>query len=182
VRVAQILQAAHLKQATASPHHSPIIHKRTTERTRGFQVGDTQDLLTRIARCCKPIPGDAIIGFITQGRGVSIHKKACTNILHYQLNSETRLIEVTWDEKHPGGYYADLQIRAYGKDQILKEITSLVANAKIDVVMLNSSINKTNNMTMITMTLQIHDLLQLTQLIHQIKHLSHVIDVKRIGE
>ncbi len=165
------------------PHSQPISHpKKIIDRPRGFRVGNTNDLLTRIARCCKPIPGDQIIGFITQGRGVSIHKLLCPNITHATLDNGKRLIEVNWDEKQPGGYYADIQIRAYGREQILKEITSLLANTKIDLVMLNSTMSKVSNMTVISLTAQIHDILQLTQLMNQIKQLPHVIDVKRISE
>lgn len=160
----------------------PIITKKAVEKTRGFRVGETRDLLTRIARCCKPIPGDSIVGYITQGRGVTIHKNKCSNLIYYKLNKDNRLIQVNWDEKNLGGYYADLQINAYNSEHILKEITSLLANAKVDLIMLNSSVNKIKNICSIVMTVQINDVTQLNQLITQIRNLSHVINVKRTSE
>lgn len=181
IRMAQILHASEYKSASATaPNFVPI--KKAVEKTRSFQVGDANDLLTRIARCCKPIPGDNIIGYITQGRGVSIHKSDCNNITASKLGHSNRIIAVNWDEKNPGGYYVDLQVHAFGSEHVLKEITSLLANTKIDLVMLNSNINKTNNMVTVMMTIQINDLLQLTQLLNQIRNLPHVIDVKRVSE
>lgn len=161
----------------------PVIHtKKAVEKTRGFQVGNTRDLLTRIARCCKPIPGDTIIGYITQGRGVSIHKRECSNIAHALIHDERRVITVSWDEKNPGGYYADLQIHARGSETILRELTALLANAKVDLITLNSSANKKNNIITILMTIQINDIVQLSQLMNQIKQLPHVINIKRTSE
>jgi GTP pyrophosphokinase len=181
IRVASILHAA--DQKLSNQPASPVIStKKVVEKSRSFQVGDTQDLLTRIARCCKPIPGDEIVGYITQGRGVSIHKKDCSNISHVSSTQENRLIAVSWDNKHPGAYYADLHIRAYGREDIFKEITSLLANAKVDLITFNSSLNKTNNSIAITMTIQIQDLAQLTQVLNQIKQLPNVIDIRRVSE
>lgn len=179
VRLAQILHSTEHKPT----HTVPVIHtKKAVEKSRGFQVGDTQDLLTRIAKCCKPIPGDEILGYITQGRGVSIHKKDCVNVNQVNPNAENRLIQVSWDQKHPGSYYADLQVRAYGREVLLKEVTSLLSNAKVDLINFNSTINKSNNMLYITMTIQIHDVTQLNELMNQIKQLPNVIHVTRLGE
>lgn len=180
IRMANILHVTEHK--TALPIQ-PVIHtKKMVEKSRGIQIGDTQDYMTRIARCCKPIPGDNIVGYITQGRGISIHKKECNNLTHLTENEERKLIQVNWNEKNPGAYYADLQVRAYGREEVLKEISSLLANATIDLIMLNSSINKSQNMIIVNMTIQIQDLSQLTQLMSQIKNLPNIIDVKRTSE
>lgn len=179
----KLAQIRHILEPRSSSTTQPVIHtKKAVERSTGFKVGDTQDLLTRIAKCCKPLPGDDIVGYITQGRGVSIHKKNCINLNGLTENSENRIIEVNWDSKHQGNYFADLQVRAHGKENILKEITSLLSTLKIDLITFNSTISKANNMLYITMTIQIHDLSQLNELIHQIKQLPHVINVMRLSE
>lgn len=155
-------------------------HKKQNKASDGFQVAGTKNLLTRIALCCKPIPGDAIIGYITQVRGISIHRQDCNNVSYLLPQHESRLIEVNWNDKQLSSYYADLQVRAYGGENLLKEIASLMANLKIDLTALNSTINKKNNMIYITMTIQIQDLDQLQQLTNQLHHLPNVIEVKRI--
>ncbi len=180
VRMANILNA--IEHKPAQPTQPLIQTKKVVDRPRSFQVGNTDDLLTRIARCCKPIPGDAIVGYITQGRGVSIHKKDCNNVTHALETKEGRVISVDWNDKHPGAYFADLQIQAYGKDSILKEITSILANAKVDLIMLNSNFHKTSQLIQINMTVQISDVTQLSQLLHQIKGLPNVSSAKRISE
>lgn len=153
--------------------------KKSLTPEAGLQIVGVNDLLTRIARCCKPIPGDNIIGFITLGRGVSIHRRNCTNIAHIP-DHESRLVNVSWDSKHPGGYYADIYIRAYGRDTLLKDITNLLTTLKINLVALNSTVNQKNNVIHITMTTQIHDADQLKQLLSQLHQLKSIIEIKRM--
>jgi len=148
----------------------------------GLEIAGINDLLTRVARCCKPIPGDHIIGYITQGRGVSIHREDCSNIKSYLAKHDNRLIHVAWDSKKVGTYYVDLQVRASSGHHSLNEITALLVNAKINLIKLNSTINKKSNMIYILMTIQIHDLAQMNHIMHQIGQLPDVMGVKRMSE
>lgn len=179
-------QVVHAVQAPApesvAPSLAPFHVKTKDEKTSGFEIAGVNDLLTRIAKCCKPIPGDNIIGYITQGRGVSIHKKDCSNISHLAPHHTDRLIQVTWDSKHAGTYYVDVQIQAQGQGEVLREISALLTNAKVDLITLNSKINKNNNMTLITLTMQIHNLEQFKQLLNHINQLPNVVEAKRINE
>ncbi len=144
-----------------------------------FQISGIDDLLTRIAKCCKPIPGDAVVGYITQGRGVSIHRKDCSNISHLP-EEHSRLIHVSWDEKQTGHYFVDLQIRAHQREGLLRELTALLANARVDLIAINSTINKKNHLLFIVMTVQIQDMKELKNLVNQINQVEMVYDVKRI--
>lgn len=156
--------------------------KPVKESQSGLEIAGIHDLLTRIAKCCKPIPGDHVIGYITQGRGVSIHRQDCNNIATNCSRDANRMIQVAWDNKKLGNYYVDLKIRANGQQELLKEITSLLANAKIDLMTLNSTVSKKNNLIYIVMTIQLHDLMQLKNIINQIQQLPKVIDIKRMSE
>lgn len=156
-------------------------HKKK-ESQGNLEIAGIHDLLTRIAKCCKPIPGDQVIGYITQGRGVSIHRQDCNNIATNCSRDANRMIQVAWDSKKLGNYYVDLKIRASGQQELLKEITSLLANAKIDLITLNSTVSKKNNMIYVVMTIQLHDVAQLKQIINQISQLPKVIDIKRMSE
>jgi len=163
------------------PHAStpPEQHQMSTSST-GFHVAGVDDLLTRIARCCKPIPGDAIIGYITQGRGISIHRENCRSIRDEISTREGRLIPVAWDKHKHDHYYADIEILAGSRENLLKEITALLANIKIDLVSLKSMISHKNNLTHIFITIKIENTTQLKQLINQLHQLHHVIDVRRV--
>lgn len=93
-----------------------------------------------------------------------------------------RIIQVSWNEKFIGSYFIDVQIRAHRQEDLIKEITILLANAKIDLISLNSVVNKEQNTFVIKLTLQLHDLTQLNPLMHQLTQLRYVIEVRRIKE
>jgi GTP pyrophosphokinase len=179
LRVAQIFHVMHQQETSAEePLTSLKSHKKTS--TTHLEIAGINDLLTRIALCCKPIPGDHIIGFITQGRGVSIHKKNCNNIMH--VTDTHRLMAVSWDNKQLNHYYVDLQILTQERENVSKEIIAMLSNEKIDLINLNSSVNKKNHILSITITVQIHDIIQLQQLMNHISRLPPVIQVKRLSE
>lgn len=177
-QVLQLLQTEEPNEAstkTSIVKASPLPHE-------GLQVAGINDLLTRIAKCCKPIPGDKIIGYITQGRGVSIHRRDCNNVTAYLAHQADRLVQVVWDGKKLGNYTVDLQIQANGTQDCLKELTALLANAKINLIALNSTTHKKSNMIYIIMTIQIQDPAQLKQLITQISQLPEIMQIKRMSD
>ncbi len=182
VRPAQLIHAVqseyHLPTGPITTHP----HNKIQEKTRKSEIIGASDLLTRIARCCKPIPGDEIVGFITLGRGVSIHRKNCNNIRQLTSDHQNRFLDVAWDQKNAGHFLVDLQIEARGKEDLLKEISATLTHHKIDLITLNSTINKKNNMIYITMTVQIHEMAELKQLLAALQHLPNIIEVKRIHE
>lgn len=168
-------------QSETTKEIAPVL-KTVAESHGNLIIAGINDLLTRIAKCCKPIPGDAIIGYVTQGRGVSVHREDCNNITSHSFRDTNRIIQVAWNDKKSGHYYVDLQVRASGQQELLKEIASLLANAKIDLITLNSTVNKKDNMIYVVMTIQLNDVTQLKQTIHQMSQLPKVIDVKRMSK
>ena len=182
IKAAQIvhtLQREMQPETTALPDIET--HAKTAPaKNAHFQISGFDDLLTRVAKCCKPIPGDAVIGYITQGRGVSIHRRDCNNISHLTPEHNNRLIQVNWDNKQLGTYYVDLQVRSYERAGLLKELTALLANAKVDLIAMSSTINKKNHALSIVITIQIQDIKELNQLTHKIGELEMVYEVKRI--
>lgn len=184
LKAAQVLHTVQRETHSDTTNKTAVAtHAKTTPtQITNFQISGIDDLLTRIAKCCKPIPGDTVIGYITQGRGVSIHRQDCNNISHLTPEHHSRLIQVNWDHKKSGTYFVDLQIRAQNREGLLKEITTVFANAKIDLLAMNSTMNRKNNLLFIVMTAQIHDIAQLKQLIHQISQVETVYEVKRLNE
>lgn len=183
IRPTQIVQAAQImrNQEITKPALPNITKHVKSSTESGFQIEGIDDLLTRIARCCKPIPGDAVVGYITQGRGVSIHRENCSNISRL-ANNDNRMIKVTWDNKHVGNFYVDLQIYAEGDKHILKDITSVITGVKIDLISMNTLINKKTNLLYIVITVQINNRDQLLHLINELVKLPHISTVKRLAE
>lgn len=183
IRPAQVLHVIKTAQQLASETQPTLTFpSKKTEEKAHLQISGVNDLLTRIAKCCKPIPGDIIIGYITHGRGVTVHKKECNNITHIIPTQANRLLEVNWDNKKLNYFYVDLQMRAHHSAHLLKDVTATLSNDKIDLISLNSVINKKNSTLSITMTIQIHNVTQLKHLITQLTQLPNVLDIRRISE
>jgi GTP pyrophosphokinase len=179
LKIAHVIHTIETLHETSKPVEPPILTQKFDTKSKGMDIAGVTDLLTRIARCCKPIPGDNIVGYITQGRGVTIHKQKCTNTSFHESHNQDRLLKVTWDKEQTGAYYVDIQIRSHNRDNILKEITTLLNTSKIGLLSLNSIVSKNNNL-ITTLTIQIHAANQLQLLLNQIAHLSGVTEAKRV--
>lgn len=138
------------------------------------------NLMTHMAKCCKPLPGDDIVGYITQGRGVSIHRSDCRNILRARNNSEHHLVEVSWGGPQQDVYSVDIQIIAYDRKGLLHDITALLSNEKINVTAVNTQSDARTHQARMKLTLEIEDLARLSNLLSRINKLPNVHDARRI--
>lgn len=161
----------------AAPHPLPIT-MRKTEKDAGSAIVGASGLLTRYARCCKPIPGDAIVGYITQASGISIHKKNCPNVAN--LTNNARFITIDWDPKKASSFVTDLKILTQDEQKVLHDLTALFVNEKIKLVNFNSNTKKDHGKIVILATLQIQNMDQLQHIKHRIQQLPGVIDVMRV--
>ena len=163
----------------------PELKLRQTPAGKGksdIQVLGVGNLMTQMAKCCKPLPGDDIVGFITQGRGVSIHRSDCPNILHAMNNDDQHLIEVNWGGPEQDVYSVDIQIVAYDRKGLLHDITALLSNEKINVTAVNTnSDSKTHEATM-KLSLEIENLSRLSKLLTRINELPNVHQARRVTD
>ena len=143
----------------------------------GIKIKGIENVLVRFSKCCNPVPGDDIIGYITKGRGVSIHRRDCPNAKALLLEPE-RLIGVEWNTKSLVSYNADLQIKANDRQGLLAEITSIINESKINIVSFYSRTSK-DKIANISFILEINDIEQLNKLIKRFKKLEGVVDVYR---
>jgi RelA/SpoT family (p)ppGpp synthetase len=146
----------------------------------GIHVAGLEGLLARPARCCHPLPGDSIIGYITKGRGVTIHKTNCPNILAQLRNKENaRLVDVQWGAENEETYPVSIQVKAYDRAGLLRDVTGLVADEKINMRSAEAITGMKNNMAMINATLEITSVSQLTRILTRIERLPNVLEVRR---
>lgn len=143
----------------------------------GIVVEGISNCLVRISRCCNPVPGDEIIGYITRGRGVSIHRRDCQNIMT-NVETSDRFIDVRWSFKKAISYTAEVLITANDRPSLLSDITNLIGDLKIPMKAVNARATK-NNLAIINITLDITNTEQLENLFKKIKRVSGVIDVMR---
>ncbi|QIL46101.1 bifunctional (p)ppGpp synthetase/guanosine-3',5'-bis(diphosphate) 3'-pyrophosphohydrolase [Vagococcus coleopterorum] len=147
----------------------------------GIVIQGVENLLTRISRCCNPLPGDDIVGYITKGRGISIHRSDCPNIVQDEHAAE-RLIDVEWEDSesiHNKDYQADLEVYGYNRVGLLNDILQVVSNTAKQLVSVEAKPSK-NKMATIHLTVTIQNLAHLERLVDKIKSVPDVHNVKRM--
>jgi len=139
------------------------------------------DLLTQIARCCAPVAGDPCIGFITRGRGVTVHRCDCPNILRLDEAKRDRLIEVRWGEEDAAGLAATLSVHAYDRTGLLRDITTVLGNEGVNVVAINSASDRRRHTAAIQIKVEAAGIEQLSRVMARIGALTNVLDVARVS-
>ncbi|GHD28407.1 GTP diphosphokinase [Parahalioglobus pacificus] len=146
------------------------------------QVQGVGNLLTQMAGCCKPLPGDAISGFITRGRGVTVHRADCPRLIKLQESTEHRIIDVAWGTQPQSHYEVEIAIEAWDRQGLLRDITELMANARLNVLAINTQSHKTSNTATMRLRVEIPNLGALSRLLARINRLKNVISATRIME
>jgi guanosine-3',5'-bis(diphosphate) 3'-pyrophosphohydrolase len=149
-----------------------------TVNDKGVKVKGIENLMVRFSKCCNPVPGDDIIGYITRGRGVSIHRVDCINLKDPLVESH-RLIEVNWVEEYKASFSSEIQILARDRQMLLADITKAMSDMKIAVTAVNARTTK-NKQVVINVMIEINDIEQLKKVIKQIKKIDDVLDVFRV--
>ena len=145
-------------------------------RTGGVRVKGVGDLLVRFARCCSPIPGDPIVGFITRGKGVTVHLQSCPTVVNEREVS--RLIDVEWEAEATQTYPIAIRVEAYDRTGLLSDITQVVAENKVNIVAASVGVTP-DHTAVVTATLQVHSVSQLARVMGRIENLKDVINVQR---
>ena len=166
-----------------------VSRKKTPRRGRNtattakdeIQIEGVGNLLTQLAKCCNPVPGDEIIGFITIGRGVTIHKGDCGNILRLEEKAQDRLLQVNWSTNTEDLYKSDILIKAYDRPGLLNDITSVFVAELINVIRVNSLSDQDKHQALIEVGIEIADLNKLSLALNKLSQIKNVIDVQRIS-
>lgn len=148
--------------------HEPKISK------NGVAVLGLKGLLTNFARCCNPAPGDAIVGYITRGRGATIHRQDCPNIL--RTKDRERIVKVTWGEPHQT-YPVSVNVKAYDRRGLMTDISTILSNEEVNLVDIKLSVNQ--NLANINLVLEVGDITQLSRVLTRIENLPNVMEAHR---
>ncbi|MDD4568818.1 MAG: bifunctional (p)ppGpp synthetase/guanosine-3',5'-bis(diphosphate) 3'-pyrophosphohydrolase [Tepidanaerobacteraceae bacterium] len=144
----------------------------------GIKIDGVDNILVKFSRCCNPVPGDKIVGYITRGRGVSIHRQDCKNI-HQGLYDKERLLEVEWERFEDTSYPVEIEASAYDRPGILSEIINLIGEMKTNIDAVNARATR-NGIAVVDLILEINDKQHLENVMHKLKKVSGVYDVKRV--
>lgn len=146
----------------------------------GIIVKGMNNLLVRFAKCCNPVPGDEIVGYVTKGRGVSIHRKDCKNVSQLENNSENKMLEVSWGSNNIGkqNYEAEVQLKADDRDGLLSEIMELISETQTHLTAIDAKTAK-NFVAVINLKIRVADITKLKELMKELKRLKGVREVYR---
>lgn len=178
---------AHIAQKLLQPKEQQLSLRLNLPKARETNSAGKDDvrikgvgrLLTSIAKCCQPVPGDPITGYITIGRGVSIHRQDCMNLLQLEDMEPNRIIEVSWGYESDTSYGVNIEVQAYDREGLLRDITTVLANEKVNVTGVNSFSDSQENTAMINITMEVNSLDALGKVLAKIKQLPNVIEAKR---
>ncbi len=138
------------------------------------------NLLHHIARCCQPIPGDDITGYITQGRGISIHRSDCEQLSDLISHSPERIVDAVWGESYSSGYSLIVRLVANDRSGLLRDITTILANEKVNVLGVSSRSDTRKQLAMIDMEIEIYNQQVLARILSRLNQLPDVIEAKRL--
>ena len=150
--------------------------------SKGIIVKDIDNCLVRLAHCCNPVAGDSIVGFITKGRGVSVHRKDCPNMNPDIMSDEDkgRFIEVYWDSERSTSYVANLQLEAPDRDGLLMEVTNMLSEMKVHMKTINAFVNK-KGMAVMQLGIEIRNTADLALINKRLKQIRGVEKITRIS-
>ena len=144
----------------------------------GVLVKGEPGVMVRMAKCCNPVPGDDIIGYITRGRGVSVHRSDCTSLGHTPEDLE-RMIEVSWDEASSESFHVGIDIQAYDRSGILMEVMAVLSELKITITNMNAKVLENTKNVMINIIVEIRDISQLDFVMTKLRRIREVYTVQR---
>ena len=148
-------------------------------RAPDIEVQGIGDLLSTYARCCKPVPPEPIVGYITVGRGVSIHSQACANFARLSIKAPARVLAVDWGNMGRSEYPVDLEVHAYDRRGLVRDVSAALADEKISIQGMTTVTDKRDNIARMRIGVSISGLPQLSKVLSRIAQLPNIISARR---
>jgi GTP pyrophosphokinase len=180
VRLMQVIHAA--EQMLGKADNAVVKVSRPSKKPNSgadVQIHGVGSLLTVMARCCEPLPGNPIVGYITQGRGVSIHKQDCINGLQLKADEPERIVEVSWTNEKQSFYAVTLDVDAYDRTGLLRDIMNMVANEGVNATSVNTLTDAVESMARTRLQVEVESIEQLGRLMARMRTVPNVMSVSR---
>lgn len=165
----------------------PIVRPRAASSSGQVSAGDSGikvqgvgNILTHFARCCKPVPGDPIIGYITLGKGITIHRQECKNMLRLKTEHKGRLIDVSWGSDSIA-FASRIRVEAFDRQGLLSDVTQILSHARANILDVNTHTDRKDLSVTMELTIEIRDTAHLAQILDKIADLRNILSVNRIG-
>jgi len=179
VTVAQVVGAIDHLSEPEKQQVTDGVQERRSRRPDTINVRGVGNLLTNIATCCQPVPDDHIVGFITRSKGVSIHRSSCINMLNLPEEERQRLIDVEWGSEASDKYPVDIVIVAYDRVGLLRDVSTVMANNRADVIAVNTLSNQEDQTAEMKISVLVSNMQELNTLLVNVRQLKNVSSVER---
>ena len=166
-------------QLPASAARPPRSNRDSETKSVGIHVEGLDDVMVRLARCCTPVPGDEIIGFITRGRGVSVHRSDCANAVALMSSQGERLIDVEWDHSSGSSFIVSVELEAFDRPRLLQDIAAMLSEAHVNIMGCNT-LTTSDRIAKLRFDFDLADPGHLDSIIAQMRRVESVIDAYRI--
>lgn len=147
--------------------------------SQGIRVKGIDNVMVRLSRCCNPLPGDDIVGYVTRGRGVSIHRSDCANVNHYLSDDAGRMIEVAWDTFDDGKYQVQIEVVAIDRPRLAMDVMTAIVDTKTVINAVNARATR-DNLATVDLKLEIRGIEHLDYITSKIKRVKDVLEVRRV--
>ncbi len=185
LRLGQIIHQL-LKQADTNTHRQqelPLLRRHEASKSDAADdvfIEGVGNLMTQMAQCCHPVPGDDIRGYVTIGRGVTVHRSDCENLLHLAAVESRRVLQVSWGRRPGKLYPVEMVISAYDRTGLLSDVSALLANEKVNVVAVNTRSDQGDNTASMSLTVEVDSLERLARVMNKIEQLPNVVKTRRV--
>jgi len=176
----------HLQDVDPTREEQLSITVREPRRTRrsaaaksGVHVEGLEDVMVRLSRCCTPVPGDEIMGFVTRGRGVSVHRADCANAVSLAIGQSDRLIDVEWDSERTGSFVASIEVKALDRARLLRDVSAALADHHVNIIACNT-VTGSDRISKMRFDFELGDPSHLDSVITSIKQIDSIYDAYRV--
>ena len=136
--------------------------------------------MTVMAKCCHPVPGDPVVGYVTRGRGVTIHREDCRQVVHWRAENSPRLLQVHWGAKPATSYAVQLLIRAFDRRDLIRDISIVLSTSDAQVTDISSKLDEMVDEVTIRLKIRVRDYEQLSELLSRLGSVNNVIEARRL--
>ena len=180
---------ARVRAASTEPQPEDLV-SRTPARQRGaaappakpddIVIEGVGNLMTAMAKCCHPVPGDPVVGYVTRGRGVTIHREDCRQVVHWRAENSPRLLQVRWGGKPATSYPVQILVRAFDRRDLIRDISTVLSTSDTQVTDISSKLDETVDEVTIKLKVRVRDYEQLSELLSRLGSVHNVIEARRL--
>jgi GTP pyrophosphokinase len=181
ITAGQVARALHETHAPPPMAPAPAAPRAPRRGKDAVVIEGVGNLLTVLARCCQPLPGDAIAGYITRGKGVSIHRADCASFARLRARDPARAIEVEWGGGRAQAYDVDVLVRGYDRKWLHKDVTNVIAAANVHLLAANTRVDASSGLATMNFAVRVADFEQLSVLLARLAAVPNVIEARRLA-